>query len=427
MKNKFIKSTVILMIGTMITKILGFFIKIIFTRLIKDGINIYSLIMPTYSLLTAITSLGLPYAISSIMARNNHRGLHILASIIPITIIFNAIIMIITIYFAPYLSNNLLNNKDTYYPIIAITFALPFTSLSGIIKGYYFGKQNMLPNAISNIIENLVRLILTIIFIPILMKKSTISAVTFYIIISGICEIVQILIYLIFAPKKIKITLHDIKPQITIANEILSISIPSISSRLIGNISYFLEPILLTNILLFIGYSNKFIITEYAIYNSFVIPLLTLPSFITLAINTTLIPEISSHYLNKEHIKKLLYKILKISFIIGSIYCIFLYFNGDTLLKLLYDTNQGYDYIKFLCIFFPLFYLEGPLISTLQGLNLTKYTFKVTTIGIIIKNIAIITLSLFSIGIYSLLIAEIINIIYVITSNYKKLKSLNYI
>lgn len=427
MKNKFIKSTVILMLGTMITKILGFFIKIIFTRLIKDGINIYSLIMPTYSLLTAITSLGLPYAISSIMARNNHRGIHILASIIPITLIFNAIIMILTIYFAPYLSNNLLNNPDTYYPIIAITFALPFTSLSGIIKGYYFGKQNMLPNAISNIIENLVRLILTLIFIPILMKKSTISAVTFYIIISGICEIVQILIYLIFAPKKVKITLHDIKPKINITNEILSISIPSISSRLIGNISYFLEPILLTNILLFIGYSNKFIITEYAIYNSFVIPLLTLPSFITLAINTTLIPEISSHYLNKEYIKKLLHKILKISFVVGSIYCILLYFNGSSLLKLLYDTNQGYDYIKFLCIVFPLFYLEGPLISTLQGLNLTKYTFKVTTIGIIIKNIAIITLSLLSIGIYSLLIAEIINIIYVITANYKKLKSLNYI
>lgn len=427
MKNKFIKSTVILMIGTMITKILGFFIKIIFTRLIKDGINIYSLIMPTYSLLTVITSLGLPYAISSIMARNNHRGIHILASIIPITLIFNAIIMITTIYFAPYLSNNLLNNPYTYYPIIAITFALPFTSLSGIIKGYYFGKQNMLPNAISNIIENLVRLILTLIFIPILMKKSTISAVTFYIIISGICEIVQILIYLIFAPKKVKITLHDIKPKINITNEILSISIPSISSRLIGNISYFLEPILLTNILLFIGYSNKFIITEYAIYNSFVIPLLTLPSFITLAINTTLIPEISSHYLNKEYIKKLLHKILKISFIIGTIYCTFLYFNGSSLLKLLYNTNQGYDYIKFLCLFFPLFYLEGPLISTLQGLNLTTHTFKVTTTGIIIKNIAIIILSLLSIGIYSLLIAEIINIIYVITSNYKKIKSLNYI
>ena len=77
MKNAFIKSTVILLIGTLITKLLGFFIKIIFTRMIGTGINLYSLIMPTYSLLVAITQLGLPYAISVIMAKNNYRGLKV--------------------------------------------------------------------------------------------------------------------------------------------------------------------------------------------------------------------------------------------------------------------------------------------------------------------------------------------------------------
>ena len=427
MKNKFIKSTLILMIGTCITKILGFILKIIFTRLIKDGINIYALIMPTYSLLVAISSLGLPYAISQIMARNNYRGIKVISSIIPITLLFNILIIIITYLSAPLLANKLLNNPDTYYPLIAISFALPFTSISGIIKGYYFGKQNMTPNAISNIIENITRIILTIIFIPILMKESTIKAVTFYIIISGICEIIQIIIYLIFAPKNLHITLHDIKPDIPLMKETLSISIPSISSRLIGNISYFLEPILLTNILLFIGYSNNFIISEYAIYNTYVIPILTLPSFITLSLNTTLIPEVSKNYNNKEHIKRLLKKIIKISLIIGIIFCTILYFKGDLLLKLIYNTNNGYEYIKFLSLIFPLFYIEGPLISTLQGLGLSKYTFKVTTIGCIIKNISIIIFSLLSIGIYSLLIAEIINIIYVITSNHNKLKTLNYL
>ena len=89
MKNKFIKSTLILMIGTCITKVLGFLIKIVFTRLIKDGINIYSLVIPTYSLIITITSLGLPYAISVVMARNNLRGIHIISSIIPITLLFN--------------------------------------------------------------------------------------------------------------------------------------------------------------------------------------------------------------------------------------------------------------------------------------------------------------------------------------------------
>ena len=427
MKNKFIKSTLILMIGTCITKMLGFLIKIVFTRLIKDGINIYSLVLPTYSLLLTITSLGLPYAISQIMARNNKRGIHLISSIIPITLLFNIIIILLTFITAPYLSTNLLNNPDTYYPLIAISLTLPFASISGVIKGYYFGKQNTLPNTISNIIENISRLTLTIIFIPIMMKHSNILAVTTYILINGICEVIQIIIYLLFAPKNIHITLSDLKPQVPLIKETLSISLPSVSSRLVGNISYFLEPIILTNMLLFIGYSNNFIISEYAIYNTYVIPLLTLPSFITLALNTTLIPEVSKNYDNKQHIKLLLRKIIIISLIIGTIFCTITYFKGNVLLKLIYNTNKGHEYIKFLSLIFPLFYLEGPLISALQGLGLSKYTLKVTTIGCIIKNISIIILSFILPGIYNLIVSEIINIIYVISSNYKKLKSLNYI
>ena len=153
MKNAFIKSTVILMLGSLITKVLGFVIKIIFTRIIGEGINLYSLIMPTYSLLIAITQLGLPYAVSAIMARNNYRGIKVFSSITPIALLFNIVIIVSVFIFAPYLANNLLKNPDAYYPIISICFILPFTTISGILKGYYFGKQNMFPNAISNILD----------------------------------------------------------------------------------------------------------------------------------------------------------------------------------------------------------------------------------------------------------------------------------
>ncbi len=43
MKNKFIASTMILILGGFITKILGFVIKIVYTRIItNDGVNLYS-------------------------------------------------------------------------------------------------------------------------------------------------------------------------------------------------------------------------------------------------------------------------------------------------------------------------------------------------------------------------------------------------
>ena len=50
-KEKFIKTTIILMIGGAITKVLGMIIKIIMNRLVGiEGIGLYMLIFPTFSL-----------------------------------------------------------------------------------------------------------------------------------------------------------------------------------------------------------------------------------------------------------------------------------------------------------------------------------------------------------------------------------------
>ena len=71
--NKFIVSTLILIIGGMFTKLLGFIIKIIYTRIIgEDAISLYMLVMPTYSLLITIASLALPIAISKLVAEGKN-------------------------------------------------------------------------------------------------------------------------------------------------------------------------------------------------------------------------------------------------------------------------------------------------------------------------------------------------------------------
>lgn len=219
----------------------------------------------------------------------------------------------------------------------------------------------MFPNAISNIFEQVTRFVLLLTLIPFLMKYNIIVAVSGYIIISAASELVQIIIYLFFAPKNLKLTLHDIKPSYEIASNVFSISIPSVSGKLIGNICYFFEPIVLTNVLLFVGYSSSFILCEYGIYNAYVIPILTMPSFFTLALNTTLIPEISKNYQDKKHVKKRLIQSLGVSFFIGIVFCIYCYFQGDFILNILYDTDKGSEYLKILSIFFLYFILKVPL------------------------------------------------------------------
>ena len=69
MKNKFIKSTIFLIMGGAITKVMALFIKIILTRNIGDkGIGLYMLIMPTFNLFITLATLSLPTSISKVVA-----------------------------------------------------------------------------------------------------------------------------------------------------------------------------------------------------------------------------------------------------------------------------------------------------------------------------------------------------------------------
>ena len=421
MKNNFFKSTLILMIGSLITKLLGFIIKIIFTRTVtQDDINLYSIIMPTYSLLITLASLGLPLAISNLIAENKKTSKSILFSIIPTSILINLILIIIIFSSAPFISNNLLNNPETYYPIISIAFVLPFISLSSIIRGYFFGKQKMLPHTISNVIEQIFRLLIIIIFLPKLLKYGTVT-VSAYILFNILSEIVSIIVFLFFAPKNFSIKKADLKPDIKVVKEILSIAIPTTSSRIIGNIGYFFEPIILTFTLSLVGYSNNFILTEYGIYNAYVLALLTIPSFFIIALNTSLVPEISKNKDNKKIVKRRLKQSITISLLIGILSNIIVYIFTEELLLLVFKTTNGVEYIKFLAPFFVFLYLEGPLSSCLQALNYAKYTMKVTIVTTIIKILSLFIFSLMHIGLYGLLISEIINIFLVVYLNTKKI------
>ena len=274
----------------------------------------------------------------------------------------------------------------------------------------------MIPHTISNIIEQIVRVILIFLIIPTLVNKGIVYSVMGLILISIASELASILTFLFFLPKKFKITKNDLKPDRKTAKEILSISVPTVSGRLIGNIGFFFEPILLTNILLFAGYSMDFILNEYGAYNAYTISLLAMPSFFISAISSSLLPEISKYFYHKntEMVKRRLKQAVILSFIVGGIASASIYLFRVPLLSTLYNTTKGSEYIEILAPFFVLFYLEGPLQSVLQAIGKAKTSMFITMAAVTVKLVTMSVLSLCHIGMYSLVIAEIIDIFIIV-------------
>ncbi len=426
-KEKFIKSTIILIIGGFITKVLGMVIKIINTRLIGlEGISLYMLIFPTFSLFMSLSQFSLPTSVSKLVSEDKYNNKNIVFSAVPIILIFDIILIAIILISAQFISINLLKDSRCYLPILCISMVLPFEALSNMLRGYFFGKQKMFPHVVSHVIEQLVRLLLSIIFIPTLLNVDLVYAVSFLILVNMISEFTSIVILLLFMPKGVKITKNDIKPNRSNIRNILEISIPNTNTRLIGNIGYFLEPILLTAGLLSGGYSITYITQEYGIIAGYSMPLLLLPGFFTGAISNSLLPVISKANSNKNYsyIKRKLKQAIGISLAIGIPVTIILFIFPETFLKLIYGTTHGGTYLKALAIPFLFYYIELPLAATLQAMDRSKDVMIDNIIGITLKTILLYLLSLCHIGIYSFIIASCINIIYVAVNHYLHIKKL---
>lgn len=416
MKSKLIQSTIILIIGGFITKILSMFIKIVMTRLIgTEGIGIYMLISPTFMLFIAIAQLGFPVAISKLVAENHSNNKNLVFSIIPISLVINIIMIIVLLFSSHYLAIHLLHEPRSYYALLCIGFVLPFISISSILRGYFFGKERMIPHVISNITEDVIRLLALIIGIPIFLTQGIEFAVAFVVLSNVISELTSILVLFFFLPKTFKLTKDDFIPKKNNITSILSISLPTTGSRLIGSIGFFLEPIIMTYALLKSGYSNQFIVTEYGILNGYVMPLLLLPSFFTNAISQALIPIVSRSYSNglKNYTKSKINQAIFFSLLIGIPATILFLWIPEIPLQFIYNTNEGIAYIKVLAIICLLHYIQAPLTSSLQAMGKAKEAMYGTLGGMMMRTALLYIGCCMHIGMWGLVLATSINIIYV--------------
>ena len=425
MKEKFIKSIFILLIGGLLTKVLGMIIKIVMSRLIgTEGLGLYMMVLPTFSLFIGLGQFGLPTALSKLIAEKKKNNIRLFFSILPISIIINIILIITILLIAPVLSKNLLHDPRCYLPILAIAVVIPFTSLSSICRSYFFGKERMAPHVISNLVEDIVRLSLMIIGIPFFLPKGLEYAVCFIILSNTISEFASIVILLIFLPKKVQIKKSDLIPKKDYMKESLSIGIPNTTGRLIGSIGYFLEPILLTTTLLAIGYSNKYITTEYGILSGYAMPLLLLPSFFTMAISQALLPVASREYArgNYDSVKRKIKQAIYYSLLIGIPVTIFFIFLPEIPLQLIYHTTEGTNYIRFLAPICLFQYIQSPLSSSLDAMGKSKDGMIATLLGQIIRLTFLVLLSLLKIGLWGLIIAISLNVLVVTFYSIKKVR-----
>lgn len=410
--NLLIKNIIILLVSGALAKVLGMLGKIIYTRI--AGVNVvglYTMITPTFMLIISICQFSFPISISKISAEEKYDNKSLLKSAYFVGSIISIILIIILI-----LTSNLialsLHNKLLAPAILSISAIIPFVMISSVQRGFLHGKEDMLPASITNVTEEIIKIILILFLLPIAISKGDITSVIFLILFNVITESSNIL-FMQKAISKKYISNKKGKVNKKIIKEILSISIPTTSVRLIASIGFFLEPIILTNTLLSSGYSPNYITMEYGIINSYIVPLLSIPSFFSISIASALLPNITKAYANKKYdeFNRKLLKLMFLSMLVGAVCLTIILIFPNEILKLVYNVNFGINYIYLIGPFFLILYMQPTLSVALQAMDKTNKLFLTSTISVIIKYSALYVLGKIGFGMNALIFAMIAGIV----------------
>lgn len=410
--NLLIKNIIILLVSGALAKALGMLGKIIYTRI--AGVNVvglYTMITPTFMLIISICQFSFPISISKISAEEKYDNKSLLKSAYFVGFIISIILIIILI-----LTSNLiaisLHNKLLAPAILSISVIIPFVMISSVQRGFLHGKEDMLPASITNVTEEIIKIILILFLLPIAISKGDIASVIFLILFNVITESSNIL-FMQKAISKNYISNKKGKTNKKIIKEILSISIPTTSVRLIASIGFFLEPIILTNTLLSSGYSPNYITMEYGIINSYIVPLLSIPSFFSISIASALLPNITKAYANKKYdeFNRKLLKLMFLSMLVGAVCLTIILIFPNEILKLVYNVNFGINYIYLIGPFFLILYMQPTLSVALQAMDKTNKLFLTSTISVIIKYSTLYVLGKIGFGMNALIFAMIAGIV----------------
>ncbi|PKR79097.1 stage V sporulation protein B [Halalkalibacillus sediminis] len=426
-KQTFIKGAIILIIAGMISRLLGFINRIVVARLLGDeGVGVYMLVMPALFLMITLSQLGIPVAISKLVAEANaqkqsQRIRKILYVSFSITITLSIILTVVFIYVAPIIAKEMLLDDRTYIPMLMISPIIPIIAISSVFRGYFQGMQNMIPQATAQVIEQVVRIFLVVVmvqaFLPYGLAYATGGAML-SVIIGEFVSLVYIYIcykrYNRGLPRHLFSTpFHYLKDTF---NNIMRIALPTAGNRMIGSVTYFLEPILVSQSLFIAGYTVSESTKMYGQLTGYVLPLLLLPTFITHSLSVALIPSVSEENA-LGHQRAVHYRIrqaLRLSFASGGLVTIVFMLFAVSILQLIYGSVNGAQFLTFMAPFFILLYFQAPLQATLQSLDFAKHAMINSLIGAVVKLTILWTLATKpSFGIDGVVIAVLVGILVV--------------
>lgn len=366
-KGSFVRGAAVLAIAGLIVKLIGAIYRIPLANIIEtDGLKFYEVAYPWYSWLLVISSAGLPTAISKLVSERvtlgDYRGARdIFRGAMRILIIIGTVTMLIMLLGAelfagityPSYAQEMIQKQSMVFRVLSP--ALLFVSIMCAYRGYLQGMQLMMGTAVSQVVEQVGKLIIGFTLAARLFPKGPEYAAMGALLGVSASELIALIVIWLFYKRnkgrfnaKLSSSLRT-KPMRFrhIAKKLLVIAIPITIGASIMPLTGIMDSAMITRGLAGIGFTIDEASSAYAILRGNVTPIINMPAALTTALAISLVPAISARMATKNYkgVRSASKMGMKLALIIGAPCAAGLYVLAEPIIRLLFTALEGQEII----------------------------------------------------------------------------------
>ncbi|HOB87371.1 MAG TPA: polysaccharide biosynthesis protein [Bacillota bacterium] len=311
----FIKGAAILALAGVTVRFIGAVMRIVLAALMGDeGIGLYQMAYPIYSTLLAISTAGIPVAISKLVAENialrdyreARRVFRISTAILTLS---GLVIAIILAAGANFTAVVIVKEPRAVYPLLAIAPAIFFVTIMSAIRGFFQGQQRMGPTALSQFVEQVARVVVAIVLVLVLLPvglEYAAAGAAAGAVAGGMAGLLLLIILNLRERKRFNRLVqrqparHRPASRWTIIKRIFSLAIPITFGSLIMPLSTTLDLAVVPRRLQDAGFTPERATALYGQLTGMASSVIYFPSVVTMALSMSLVPAISEAFVLKQ-------------------------------------------------------------------------------------------------------------------------------
>lgn len=365
--------TFILILTNTLVKLMSLIYRSITIRLIgAEGLGLTEMMMPFYSLLIVIASLGIPPAMSNCISSADSKADigSVLKTATILLCISSTVLTALTCVLVPLFGEFIFPDKRMipgFYVLIPSVFLI---SLFSVLRGYFQGTHQTSFIGRSQAVEQFIRIATGIALLSFLVRYH--AALPLLIIGVATASLLGETGGGIYLWKKYRKQRVKTAPRFnrSAAIKMLRSGMPITMSRLILSVTTTLQATIVPNAMAQMGASPGEAAAFFGLFSGVALTVLHLPSVITGALITPLIPAIadSDHRNHASRNRRISKSILFTNITALPILALLFYFAKE-ICAILFASPEAGPMLSMLCLGGIFLYLQQPIVGILQGMN----------------------------------------------------------